>query len=302
MENNLQILEMEIMTETRTYKLGDKDLKRIAIQGFEGSFHDIAARNHFGEAIDLEMCGTFDDLFLALDEGKADFGLMAIENSVAGTILPNYRLLREHDYAIYGEVYLRIEHQLMTLKRQTVEQLKEVRSHPMAINQCRALFNAYPYIDRVNTRDTALSAKELAQNKEPNVGVLASKRAAELYGLEIIAPSVEDNKRNFTRFLVLGEKNSIEVDEATINKASICFHLSHRAGTLAAILTVLASYQMNLSKIQSLPLIGKEWEYFIHADIEFDDLNLFEEAMKALAPMVKSFRILGRYARGEKNV
>lgn len=293
---------LETLTEQPFEMKQDQLVKRIAIQGFEGSFHDIAARSHFGENIELEMCGNFDDLFRALDKGMADYGLMAIENSVAGTILPNYTLLREHDFTIFGEVYLRIEHQLMTIKGQEIKDLTEVRSHPMAINQCRALFKTHPSIDRVNTRDTALSAKELVESQEKGVGVIASKRAAELYDLEIIAPSIEDNKRNFTRFLVLGAKGSLPVEKSKINKASLCFYLSHRSGTLAAILTVLASYQMNLSKIQSLPLIGKEWEYFIHIDVEFETSDLFEEAMKALSNMVKECQILGEYPRGQKNV
>ncbi len=290
------------VTDTEAQQVDKSSAEKliIAIQGFEGSYHDIAARKYFGNSIDYIMCASFDKVFQSLESNKANYGLMAIENSVAGTIIPNYALLRESNYQVIGEVYLRIEHQLMTLPGQTIEELKIVQSHPMALAQCRKLFRQYPHLETKEASDTALCAKELLKNQKPHIGVIASKLAADLFDLEIVAKSVEDNKRNFTRFLVLEEKNVYNQENTTANKASVCFHLGHRAGTLAAVLSVLASHYMNLSKIQSLPLVGKEWEYFFHLDIEFEEYDLFLEAMEAIAPMVKQFKILGEYKRGIK--
>lgn len=272
----------------------------IAIQGVEGSYHHIAARKYFGQDINLIKCNRFEELFRELEAGNAKFAVMAIENTVAGTILPNYALLRESNYRIIGEVYLPIEHQLMCIKGQTIEQMIEVRSHPMALLQCRIFFKAHQNMQLVEQVDTALSAKELQQNPKAGVAVVASKLAAELFDLQILKSSVEDNKRNFTRFLVLEETTGFNEENSLANKASVCFHLGHRVGNLAGILAFIAGHQLNLTKIQSLPLVGKEWEYFFHLDMEFDNYDNFLVAMDTLRNLTNSLQILGEYKKGER--
>jgi prephenate dehydratase len=270
----------------------------IAIQGFKGSYHDIAARAYFGDDVALNQCDSFDRMFTELEAGQADYGAMAIENSVAGTILPNYALLRESTFRIIGEVNLRIKHQFMALPGQSIPDIREVRSHPMAFLQCLNFLRAHPNMQRVESKDTALSAEEVAAAKVKGVGIIASSLAAQHFGMEILAADIEDNKRNFTRFLILEKKSAFNLENPVSDKASICFHLGHRSGSLAAVLTVLAAYQMNLTKIQSLPLVGKEWEYFFHLDMEFEEYALYQQAMQAIYPMVWQFQVLGEYKKG----
>ncbi len=272
----------------------------IAIQGVEGSYHHIAARKYFGADIDLVKCDRFEGLFSALEQDEAKFAVMAIENTVAGTILPNYALLRESNYRIIGEVYLPIEHQLLCIKGQSILQMQEVRSHPMALLQCGRFFKQFPKMKLVEQVDTALSAKELSKNPQMGVAVVASKLAAQLFDLQILKSSIEDNKRNFTRFLVLEEKTGFNLENPIANKASVCFHLGHRVGSLAGILAFIAGFKLNLTKIQSLPLVGKEWEYFFHLDMEFDDYENFIEAMETLRNLTKDLQILGEYKKGER--
>ncbi|MEL6255955.1 MAG: prephenate dehydratase [Bacteroidota bacterium] len=276
--------------------------KPIAIQGVQGSFHEIAAKKYFGNEIKLEMCDSFPGLFQAMESGRSSFGVVAIENTVAGTILPNYALLRNSSYKVIGEVYLRIEHHLLALKGCKIEDLEEVYSHPMAINQCRHFFRSYPYIKLISADDTAASAARLAQNQTQGQAAIASRLAAETYELEILAESIEDNKRNFTRFLIITDDMDFQAKEKDINKASISFNVAHKIGHLSQILQVLSAYDMSLSKIQSSPIVGQEWQYFFHVDLEFDDYERFRQSLNAINPLLSELKVLGEYPKGDKNV
>ena len=276
--------------------------KPIAIQGVQGSFHEIAAKKYFGNEIKLEMCDSFPGLFQAMESGRSSFGVVAIENTVAGSILPNYALLRNSTHKIIGEVYLRIEHQLLSLKGSRIEDLQEVYSHPMAINQCRHFFRVYPHIKLISADDTAASAARLSQSQTPGQAAIASRLAAETYELEILAESIEDNKRNFTRFLIITDDMDFQAKQEEINKASISFNVAHKVGHLSQILQVLSAYDMSLSKIQSSPIVGQEWQYFFHVDLEFDDYERFRQSLNAINPLLSELKVLGEYPRGDKNV
>lgn len=271
--------------------------RKIAIQGVKGCFHEQAARlfyDGFGcSAPEIVECALFDDLYKNMDGARADAAVMAIENTVSGGLLPNFELLRKYDRKIKGEVFLRIKQNLMALPGQKMEDIKEVRTHYMAINQTREFFKDYPWIRLVESEDTAKSAAEVAQNQLMGVGAVASELAAELYGLEILAESIETYKQNFTRFLILDD--ALEVDKTKVNKASWCFTLSHKPGSLAHVLTILSFYDMNLTRIQSLPIPGQEWQYFFYVDIKFDDYLRYEQALSAVRPLMEDLNILGEY-------
>ena len=272
-------------------------MKKVAIQGVKGCFHEQAARLFYeqseGMVPDICECSTFDGLYRSVEAGDADAAVMAIENTVSGGLLPNFELLRRYDRKIKGEVFLRIQQNLMALPGQTIEDIKEVRTHYMAINQTREFFKNYPWIRLVESEDTAKSAAEVAAEGLMGVGAVASTLAAELYGLEILAESIETYKQNFTRFLVLDD--SIQVDKSKVNKSSMCFTLSHTPGSLAHVLTILSFYGMNLTRIQSLPIPGQEWQYFFYVDIKFQDYLRYEQAMAAVRPLMEDLNILGEY-------
>ena len=272
-------------------------MKKIAIQGVKGCFHEQAARLFYqGHGImdpEVVECLTFDGLYKGLDEGRADAAIMAIENTVSGGLLPNFELLRKYDRKIKGEVFLRIQQNLMALPGQKIEDIKEVRTHYMAINQTREFFKDYPWIRLVESEDTAKSAADVAQNGFMGVGAVASTLAADLYGLEILAESIETYKQNFTRFLVFDD--SLEVDLSKTNKASMCFTLPHAPGSLAHVLTIMSFYGMNLTRIQSLPIPGQEWQYFFYVDIKYEDRIRFEQAVAAVRPLMEDLNILGGY-------
>ena len=271
--------------------------KKIAIQGVKGCFHEQAARLFYQEhghiVPQTVECLTFDDLYKSIDKGQADAAVMAIENTVSGGLLPNFELLRKYDRKIKGEVFLRIQQNLMALPGQTIEDIKEVRTHYMAINQTREFFKDYPWIRLVESEDTAKSAADVAQGGLMGVGAVASTLAAELYGLDILAESIETYKQNFTRFLILDD--ALEVDRAKVNKSSMCFTLPHAPGSLAHVLTILSFYGMNLTRIQSLPIPGHEWQYFFYVDIKFDDYLRYEQALSAVRPLMEDLNILGEY-------
>lgn len=271
--------------------------KKIAIQGVKGCFHEQAARLFYEEhghvVPEIVECLTFDDLYKSMDRGDADAAVMAIENTVSGGLLPNFELLRKYDRKIKGEVFLRIQQNLMALPGQKIEDIKEVRTHYMAINQTREFFKDYPWIRLVESEDTAKSAADVAQNGLQGVGAVASALAAELYGLEMLAESIETYKQNFTRFLILDDE--LRVNKAAINKSSMCFTLSHTPGSLAHVLTILSFYGMNLTRIQSLPIPGQEWQYFFYVDIKFDDYVRYEQALAAVRPLMEDLNILGEY-------
>ena len=271
--------------------------KKIAIQGVKGCFHEQAARLFYEEhghiVPEIVECLTFKGLYKSMDEGRADAAVMAIENTVSGGLLPNFELLRKYDRKIKGEVFLRIQQNLMALPGQTIEDIKEVRTHYMAINQTREFFKDYPWIRLVESEDTAKSAADVAQGQFKGVGAVASALAAELYGLDILAESIETYKQNFTRFLILDDE--LKVNKAAINKSSMCFTLTHTPGSLAHVLTILSFYGMNLTRIQSLPIPGQEWQYFFYVDIKFDDYIRYEQALSAVRPLMEDLNILGEY-------
>lgn len=274
--------------------------RRVAIQGIRGSFHDIAARQYFGDDIEIVDCATFAEQFSALDTYRADTAIMAIENSVAGSILPNYSLVRSSRARIVGEIYLRIAQNLMALPGQKVEDITEVRSHPMAINQSRIWFDAHPHIRLVEWGDTASSAKAIVDENLTGVGAIASELAADLFGLEILGREIETNKRNYTRFLVLSE-HEIKGLEGHPDKASICFSLPHKPGSLAQALSILSYYDIDLTKIQSLPIIGREWQYLFYIDVAYEDPVRYQQALSAMRPLTEIFEVLGEYRKGRKS-
>ena len=272
-------------------------MKKISIQGVKGCFHEQAARmfyqTHGQEIPEIVECLTFDDLYKSMDKGEADAAIMAIENTVSGGLPPNCELLRKYDRKIQGEVFLRIQQNLMAMPGQKIEDIKEVRTHYMAINQTREFFKDYPWIRLVESEDTAKSAAEVAEQGLMGVGAVASVLAADLYGLEILAESIETYKQNFTRFLVFDD--DFVVDKSVVNKASMCFTLPHAPGSLAHVLTILSFYGMNLTRIQSLPIPGHEWQYFFYVDIKFDDYVRYEQALAAVRPLMEDLNILGEY-------
>ena len=272
-------------------------MKSVAIQGVKGCFHEQAARlfydQHGLSVTDIVECLTFDGLYKSLDSGKADAAVMAIENTVSGGLLPNFELLRKYDRKIKGEVFLRIQQNLMALPGQRIEDIKEVRTHYMAINQTRTFFKDYPWIRLVESEDTAKSAADVANEGLVGVGAVASVLAAELYGLDILAESIETYKQNFTRFLIFDD--ALEVDKSQVNKVSLCFTLSHTPGSLAHVLTILSFYGMNLTRIQSLPIPGQEWQYFFYVDIKFDDYVRYGQALAAVRPLMEDLDVLGEY-------
>ncbi len=272
-------------------------MKKVAIQGYKGCFHEEAARTFYAQSglvPDILECDTFEGLYRALENEAADAAVMAIENTVSGGLIHNFELLRRYDRKIKGEVYLRIKQNLMALPGQSIEDIKEVRTHYMAINQTRDFFEREcPWITLVESEDTAKSAAEIAGNKLFGVGAVASSLAADLYSLEILRESIETYKQNFTRFLIFDE--AVTLPESAIDKASICFTLPHKPGSLAHILTILSFYDMNLTRIQSLPIPGREWQYFFYVDIKFDDYNRYRQALSAVRPLIDDLNILGEY-------
>jgi prephenate dehydratase len=281
-----------------------KTIKRVAIQGGYGSFHETAALSYYKDNAEVVPCVTFEDVFFAIHSNRADCGLIAIENTVAGSLLHNYTLLRDSKLRVTGEILLRVRQNLMALPGQSIEELTEVHSHPIAIAQTREFFNQYPHIKLIETDDTALSAKMISDEKRVGIGAIASQLAADLFGLEILAKGIETNKRNFTRFLVIEPDDYMlnPNDRMSFDKASLCFSLPHETGSLAKVLSVLAFYSVNLSKIQSLPILGKEWQYFFYVDVTFDDLLRYTQSLDAIRPLTINLEILGEYESAQSIV
>jgi len=266
---------------------------KIAIQGIKGSFHHIVAENYFGKDIELLECMTFAEMPDTVNNNKVDFAIMAIENSIAGAILPNYTLIDENNLTIVGEYYLGIHQNLMALKGQKIEDIKKVYSHPMALHQCRNYFKQYPKIKLIEDTDTADVAKRIQTKKQKNIGAIASVKAAETYELNIIAPKIQTIKNNYTRFVVVQKANKKTPKE--ISKTSLKFVLKHEMGSLGEILSLLAKHQVNLSKIQSLPIMERPWEYAFFADLIFDDIQEYKNAILDIKEKVSSLKILGEY-------
>ncbi|MGB1021090.1 MAG: prephenate dehydratase [Flavobacteriaceae bacterium] len=266
----------------------------IGIQGIRGSFHDEVARVYFSEASSLREFLSFGDLALALEAGEISHAVMAIENSIAGSIIPNYALIDQNDLHIVGEHYLSINHHLMALEGQTIEAIEEVRSHPMALLQCKQFFKQFPHIRLVETADTAEEAKKITMHKTKAVAAIASQQAAQIYGLSVLASSIQTIKNNITRFVVL-EKNKPTIEEEKINKAALKFTLDHQRGSLAAVLNMMSDCLLNLTKIQSLPVIETPGKYAFFVDVTFDTYAQFAKAKSILQIMASEFKILGEY-------
>jgi len=273
-------------------------MKTVAIQGVSGAFHEIAARQYFeGEEIEILPCITFKDLFKALADDDSLLGIIAIENTIAGSLLQNHNLLRESGCMIVGEHKLRIEHNLVALPGQRIEDIEDVYSHPIALMQCEDFLDEHRHIKAIESEDTALSAKEIAEKKIMKRAAICSTLAAEKYGLEILAKGIETNKRNFTRFLIITEPVMAEMmtKGTLLDKSSLVFTLPHEEGSLAKVLSILSFYHVNLTKIQSLPIIGREWEYQFYINLTFDDYIRYRQSLDAIRPLTKDFQLLGEY-------
>lgn len=267
----------------------------IAIQGIKGSFHHIVAERYFGKANHLIECMTFAEMPDLVTKGNVNAAVMAIENSIAGAILPNYALIDESDLMVTGEFFLPIHHNLMALKGQSISDIVEVYSHPMALLQCRKFFRQYPHIHLVEDKDTADVAKRIQEGKLKGVAAIASDLAADIYDLEILASDIQTIKDNHTRFVIL-EKGKQKKDRVP-TKASLKFVLKHTSGSLGEVLMGLAKHKVNLSKIQSLPIIDKPWEYAFFADLVFNDYEEYKNALKDITAKVSSCKILGEYIK-----
>lgn len=280
-----------------TGKKGSGNKMAIAIQGYEGSFHQVAAQQFFGKQVDVIPCDTFREVVqVSRDAQRSAGGVMAIENSIAGSILSNYNLLHKTDLHVVGEVYLQIRQNLMVNPGVAIDDIREVHSHTMALQQC------YEYLDQkkwklVETEDTALSAKHIHQRQSRHIAAIASKLAAELYGLEIIAPNIHTLKQNHTRFLVLSRENDPAI-ETEADKASVYFHTDNSRGSLSKVLTRIAEAGVNLSKLQSCPIPGSNFKYGFHIDMEFDSKEQFEDVLKQINPLVQEVKVYGVYKRG----
>lgn len=271
---------------------------KVAIQGIKGSFHHIVAEEYFGSTVELVECMTFSEMPQLLLDKKVDALVMAIENSIAGAILPNYALIDDNNLAISGEHYLPIHHNLMGLKGQSVEDIKEVYSHPMALLQCHNFFKKHPHIKLIEDKDTAAVAKRIKDQNLSGVGAIASYLAAEYYDLDIIAAEIQTINENATRFFIMTGTETIK-NEAS-NKASIKFIASHETGSLSDVLGVLAKHQLNLSKIQSLPVINIPWKYAFFADFVYSDYNEYVAAIEEIKPKVSHLKILGEYSKSKR--
>jgi len=273
--------------------------KIIAIQGAEGSNHHKVARDFYGDNIQLKECMSFDALVAHLLEGSATDGVMAIENTIAGSIIPNYALIDSNNLHIVGEEYLNIHHHLMALPGHTIKSIKEVWSHPMALLQCKEFFKKYPHIKLVEDVDTAEVAKRIAKENIKGIAAIAPKIAAEIFGLQVLEDDIQTIKDNSTRFVIVQTKLPTHSIEG-INKASLKFELSHKRGSLAAVLNVLSDCKMNLTKIQSLPVIETPWKYSFFVDVTFDDYTEYQKLVKIIDIMAEDFKILGTYKNGRK--
>jgi prephenate dehydratase len=280
---------------------------KVAIQGVHGAFHEIAARYfHEAEGIEIVPADTFDILIQKVETGEADACVMAIENTIAGSLLRNYNLLNNSNLRIKGEVFLRIKQNLMALPKVAIEDLKEVHSHPVALQQCEEFFANYPHIKLVEAHDTALVAKEIREKKLKKIGAIGSELAAQIYDMNILAASIETYKKNFTRFLYLANENTEGVSQiqssilnANFNKVSVVFNTNHTVGSLHKALDVLARHNCNLTKIQSAPIMDKPWEYMFFVDFTVGNYSDYPKAMLELLRVAGEVKVLGEYLSGE---
>ena len=270
----------------------------IAIQGIKGSFHHIVTKQYFKNKGVINEFLSFDELVDSLVDEKCNFAVMALENSIAGSIIPNYALIDKNNLHIVGEEYLDIQHNLICLSGQSIEDIQEVHSHPMALLQCKEFFKKHPNIKLVEDKDTAQVAKRISETKLQNIAAIASDLAAEIYSLSIINKSIQTIKHNETRFVILQKYLNKTTDKT--NKASVKFELDHARGSLAAILNVLSDCKLNLTKIQSLPKIDSPWVYSFFIDITFDKYEYYLKAKSIMSIMAKDFKVLGEYENRKK--
>lgn len=271
---------------------------KVAIQGYEGSFHQMAALRFFGNEVEVISCATFRDVVkIAINKEESDGGVMAIENSIAGSILPNYNLLQKSNLKIVGEIYLQIKQNLLVNPGVKLEEIREVHSHSMAIQQCFGFLDKYNW-KLVETEDTALSARHIHQHHSRHIAAIASRLAADLFELEVLMPNIHTLKNNYTRFLIVQpEETALQQDDA--DKASVNFHTDHSRGSLARVLTAIAEGGINLSKLQSFPIPGSDWKYSFHADMEFDSIEKFNRVIEDIQPITEALKIYGVYKKGK---
>jgi prephenate dehydratase len=292
-------LDYPLVLDTKTVADSTKPLK-VAIQGVQGAFHEIAARRfHAAEEVEVVPADTFDILIQQVESGEADSAVMAIENTIAGSILRNYNLLNNSNLRIRGEVFLRIKQNLMALPNIQISDLEEVHSHPIALQQCVEFFEKYPHIRLVEAHDTALVAKEIREKGWTKIGAVGSVLAAEIYGMNILAPSIETYKKNFTRFLYITKENTEGPLLPDFDKVSIVFVTNHTVGSLHKALEVLARNNCNLTKIQSAPIMDKPWEYLFFLDFTLGTYSNYAQAMLELHRVAGEIKILGEYRSGE---
>jgi prephenate dehydratase len=268
--------------------------KPIAIQGIKGSFHHEVVQHYFNDSVAVEECMSFDGVIESLLKGSSDEIVMAIENSIAGSIIPNYALIDNNNLNIVGEYYLDIQHHLMALPGQSIADISEVHSHPMALLQCKTFLKDLPHIKLVEARDTAEVAKQIAEKSMKHIAAIASKKAAELYKLSVLAESIQTIKHNETRFVIV-KRETENNDFARMDKASLKFVLDHKRGSLATILNVLSDCKLNLTKIQSLPIIDTPWKYAFFVDVTFKDYKDYSKAKSLMEIMAENFKVLGEY-------
>ena len=270
---------------------------RVAIQGVEGCFHQIAANDYFKETVDVLCCESFPKLVAEVQANKnCELGIMAIENSIAGSILQNYNLLQQAALHIIGETYSPIVQNLIALPGTKLADVKEVFSHPMAIYQCYEFLNSLPEVKLVEKDDTAGSVKEIKEKNLAGKAAIASSLAADMYGMEILAPSIETNKKNYTRFLIISPQANTELAET--NKASLYFSVPHTTGSLSRVLAVISYNNINLVKIQSYPIVGEDWQYYFYVDLEFERYEIYQKMMKEISILTRELKVLGVYQKG----
>ncbi|MES2545843.1 MAG: prephenate dehydratase [Bacteroidota bacterium] len=272
---------------------------KIAIQGIQGAFHHQVALEYFDAAIEIDECLSFEELVDSLLNNKSKEAVMALENSIAGSIIPNYALIDKHNLQIIGEHYLSIHQNLMALKGQKIEDIQEVHSHPMALLQCMNFLKNHPHIKLIEDKDTAETARRIHQKQLKGIAAIASKVASELYDLEILAPEIQTINNNMTRFVIIS-KETREISKSEINKASVKFELDHKRGSLAAVLNVMSDCKLSLTKIQSLPKIETPWKYSFFVDVTFDDYEDFAKAKSLMTIMAEYFKVLGEYKNNKQ--
>tara|TARA_B100000497_G_scaffold26871_1_gene31663 strand:+ start:3404 stop:4276 length:873 start_codon:yes stop_codon:yes gene_type:complete len=274
---------------------------KIAIQGIESSFHDMAVKKMFpNDEIDLVKCNSFEKVTTSINNLNADFGVLAIENTIAGSILPNYNLIDASNLSIINEVFLNIQMYIMALKSETIHDIVEIHSHPVALLQCKNYLQKFPpYFKIIEGADTASVAKKIKEQNLKGVAAIAGKQVAEKFDLKILDSKIQNNSQNQTRFVLVGK--NIKTYSKDVNKATLKFKLDHRIGSLSNVLQLFSTFEINLTKIQSLPIIGKPWQYAFFVDVFFNDYTLFRDVMKVLEKAVKELKIIGVYKQNFDN-